>query len=265
MKKFIKRLLRFIYRKIITKFFDIIFSRKKIATKFLGSNYGGWQFLDDKNLNNSVIISCGAGEDVSFDIEMITKYNCKVIFVDPNPRSIKHLDLILQKIGNKRKIEYTKDGKQHIECYDLSKVSIDKIEFVKKAIWTESNKNIKFFYPNNRSHVSLSITNFSNNYDQNSDHIYVETISYSDIIKKFNILELPLIKLDIEGSECNVLNNLLESPVLPKQILVEFDELYTYEINQIKKYNKLHKKLNDTGYKSIVTNSFSNQLYIKND
>ena len=76
---------------------------------------------------------------------------------------------------------------------------------------------------------------------------------------------MPLIKLNIEGSECNVLNNLLESPVLPKQILVEFDELYTYEINQIKKYNKLHKKLNDTGYKSIVTNSFSNQLYIKND
>jgi hypothetical protein len=74
-----------------------------------------------------------------------------------------------------------------------------------------------------------------------------------------------MIKLDIEGAEKNVLEKIIESQVQPKQILVEFDELYTYKIKQLIKYKMIHKKLTEAGYTSIVTNHFSNQLYVKNE
>ena len=51
--------------------------------KHFGSKYGGWHFYDDTSLKYSTIVSCGVGEDISFDIEMINYYKLKVILVDP--------------------------------------------------------------------------------------------------------------------------------------------------------------------------------------
>ena len=50
---------------------------------YLGTEYGGWHFINDENLENSLMISAGVGEDISFDIEMINKYKIKVILIDP--------------------------------------------------------------------------------------------------------------------------------------------------------------------------------------
>ena len=44
-------------------------------------------------------------------------------------------------------------------------------------------------------------------------------------MKKFNIKNIEMIKLDIEGSEVEVLDNMIEDKIFPNQILVEFDEL----------------------------------------
>ena len=55
-----------------------------------------------KNLYNSTIISCGVGEDISFDIEMMNKFNSRIIFVDPTPRAIKYYDQIIKNIGKKK-------------------------------------------------------------------------------------------------------------------------------------------------------------------
>ena len=70
---------------------------------FLGTRYGGWSLLDEDNLNNSTIISAGLGEDASFDIEFASKYNAKIIIVDPTPRSIKHYNEIINSLGNSSK------------------------------------------------------------------------------------------------------------------------------------------------------------------
>ena len=54
----------------------------------LGSPYGGWSFCDISSINGGVVISCGAGEDISFDVEMALKYETNVFIVDPTPRSL---------------------------------------------------------------------------------------------------------------------------------------------------------------------------------
>ena len=73
-----------------------------------------------------------------------------------------------------------------------------------------------------------------------------------------------MLKLDIEGAECDVILNLIENNLLPDQILVEFDELYTYDLKQLRKYLRLHNKLTKNCL-SVKTQHFSNQLYIKRE
>ena len=68
---------------------------------FLGTKYGGWSLVDEDNLKNSTIISAGLGEDASFDIEFASKYDARIIIVDPTPRAIKHYDEIINSLGNK--------------------------------------------------------------------------------------------------------------------------------------------------------------------
>lgn len=159
---------------------------------------------------------------------MINKYKLKVIFVDPTPRSILYLDEIKKNLGSKKSQIYSSNGYQNINSYDLSKIKDDNINFVKQAIWIKSDDELKLYYPKNKSNVSLSVSNFSNGYKKDTDFIKVKSTTYNDLLKKFNITKLTLIKLDIEGAEYEVILNLLKNNILPDQILVEFDELYTY-------------------------------------
>lgn len=94
----------------------------------LGSEYGGWCFLDDPaSLRNSIIVSAGLGEDASFDIEFANKYDAKVLVVDPTPRAIIHFNSINQHIGSPRNQQYVKGGVQPIDAYDLENIKNDQL------------------------------------------------------------------------------------------------------------------------------------------
>ena len=50
-------------------------------------------------MRNSIIVSCGLGNDASFDIDYINKYNAKVIIADPTPAAKKHYENIVNNFG----------------------------------------------------------------------------------------------------------------------------------------------------------------------
>ena len=57
----------------------------------LGTNYGGW--IIPKNIAltpESIIYSVGVGEDISFDLLLSDRYNCKIYLIDPTKRAKKH-------------------------------------------------------------------------------------------------------------------------------------------------------------------------------
>ena len=59
-----------------------------------GTNYGGWYIPKNINLNkNSTVYSGGVGEDMSFDLLLNDKYNCKVILIDPTSRAMDHYNV----------------------------------------------------------------------------------------------------------------------------------------------------------------------------
>ena len=80
LKKYLKKILNVIIRN------NEIEAAKKINS--FGSEYGNWKFIHTDDLHNSIILSAGVGEDISFDVEFINFYNSTIIFVDPTPRAL---------------------------------------------------------------------------------------------------------------------------------------------------------------------------------
>ena len=243
---------------------DLKFSNKQ-GIVFLGTEYGGWSFVDNKNItDNTYIISAGLGEDASFDVELINKYNCKVIIVDPTPRAIEHFKKIMMKAGSPKSENYNKNGKQNVESYNLKKINKENLILIENALYNDDNKQLKFYSPPNKDHVSHSINNWQNDYSKNTDFILVNTISIGKIIDKFNIKNLEMIKLDIEGAEIEVIQNMIENNIYPNQILVEFDELHKSNKVGIKRFWTIHKLLISKNYELIKTQSkFPDFLFLR--
>ena len=229
---------------------------------YLGTEYGGWHFIHDENLENSLMISAGVGEDISFDIEMINKYKIKVILIDPTPRSIEHINKVSKSLGKSNTKEFLDGGSQPIEAYNLKDVNKNDFTLIKKALFNKSNQIVKFFEPPNADHVSHSISNWQNDFKKESKFIEVETISISDIVNFYNIDNIPLLKLDIEGAEIEVVNDMLKNKILPKQLLVEFDELYKNSLKGYLRATYIFFKLLINGYKLINANKFPNFLFV---
>jgi FkbM family methyltransferase len=153
--------------------------------KFLGTEYGGWTIDLDSINEGDVIICGGAGEDISFEEELLKYKNITIIEVDPTEKSHIFLE---------------------------SRVN-DKIKLIKRAIESEDKITVKMFKNKYSNYVSESVNN-------NHSYVYedfheVGVISIKKLREKYNP---SFIKLDIEGSEYNV----LEECIGIKQVCVEF-------------------------------------------
>ena len=235
----------------------------KMKTNFLGTPYGGWNFVTNKNLENSTIISAGVGEDISFDIEFINLFGGKVLFVDPTPRSLIHMEGVIKNLGNKKTSNYDlTSGKQNIKSYDLLNVNNSNIEVINKALTNEADQKVKFYSPLNEEHVSYSISNWEKDKESKRNFIEVETTTISQIALNYNLTDIPLIKLDIEGAENDVLQDMIKKEIKPYQILVEFDELQNITLKSYVKTLQTVMLLLREDYKLININNFPNFLFV---
>ena len=231
---------------------------------YLGTEYGGWSFVDERDLSGCTIISAGLGEDASFDVEFASKYNAKVIIVDPTPRAISHFKEISESFGNPSKQEYSQDGCQPIGAYDLSSLNENNFLLISKALWNE-NKRLKFFEPTNPDDVSHSIVNYLNDYSENTKSIEVEAVTLDSLLAELNLVasDIPLMKFDIEGAEIEVIKRCIEVGITPRQILVEFDELDVPTPKGFARVTEVDELLKNNGYKLLKTNGQADFLYLK--
>ncbi len=228
--------------------FNVVKHDLRIIT--LGSGYGGWSFVDHVNLQESTIISCGLGEDASFDIEFANLYNANIILVDPTPRAIKHYNQIIENLGSTREAKYRNNGAESISSYDLKGLNKNQLRLVEKAIWI-NNSHIKFYLPKNKSHVSHSIVNIQNGYATNTEFIQVEAITLEQLISQFELPIIPILKLDIEGAETVVIENLLSQNIFPNQILIEYDEMQKLNKKTRLKIYACHLAILEAGYRLV--------------
>lgn len=228
----------------------------------LGTEYGGWIFEPSDDLQNSTIVSCGLGEDASFDVEFASRFNAKVIVVDPTPRAISHFTEMMTRVGKAAEETYSDAGKLTAKSYNLSKVSADTLVLEPSAIWIEKTK-LRFFPPANPDHVSHSIVNYQNNYRTDLPYIEVDSITLEDIKMKYGLDSIPLIKLDIEGAEDQVIRYMMEKSIRPRQILVEFDEMFFPTKNSQRIAEEIDSLLRQSGYLCRFFNGSANFLYVR--
>jgi FkbM family methyltransferase len=156
-----------------------------------GTHYGGWDVAVDHITNTSVIYSFGVGTDASFDTEIIKHYNATVHAFDPTPKSI----------------EWVK--KQHFPmAFVLHEYGL-----------ADFDGNIRFNPPENPDHVSHTILERQ---ETKINAIVVQVKKIKTIMKELGHDTIDLLKMDIEGAEYQVIENLAESHIYPTQILVEF-------------------------------------------
>lgn len=255
---------------VVNAFHEIIGARPKIPIRKsrlklvrLGSNYGGWTIAECDNLYRSTILSCGAGEDISFDLLFADRYNARVIIVDPTPKAIAHVTRLIcnleaiEKSSNRREIDYL--------GLRLENLTRDQIILVEKALWSAVG-TLRLFAPPNSEHVSHSALDFQNNYKMEGDFIEVQSTTLPRLLEGFEMLYCRLLKLDIEGAEVEVLQNLSAADILPDQICVEFDELNKPNRKAAERVRRTHEHLERLGYAAVYQDGAGvNFLYVKRE
>jgi FkbM family methyltransferase len=183
---------------------------------WLGSPYGGYA-IPEGVVNSDWICYCaGLGEDISFELELIRRYDCSVYAFDPTPRSIDYV----------RPIADTTAGLHLVPC---GLWAIDSVE--------------RFYEPQDRNHVSHSIANLQ----QTSRYIEVECRSIVSLMRQFGHDEIHLLKLDVEGAEYRILEQLRELDIRPRVLCIDFHrttslDAMTLEIDRLRSagYRPVH-------------------------
>ncbi len=228
----------------------------------LGTEYGGWNFIENDSLNGATIISAGLGEDASFDVLFAARYRARVIIVDPTPRAVVHFRQIQSRIGHPAETSFVDGGHQPAEAYDLTTLSPGQLMLIEKALWIR-NEPVRFFQPANPVHVSHSITNLFNGQTPDAPYLEVPSTTLPEIVAQFSLERIAVLKIDIEGVEVAVLDDMLQKKIYPDQILVEFDEISTPSPKVKSKYEHCDRMLRNAGYLCVFCKGGVNFTYAK--
>ena len=227
----------------------------------LGTAYGGWTFVETPSLNKCQLISCGLGEDGSFDVEFARRYSAEVVIVDPTPRAISHFQSIKTRIGLGRERDYVEGGCQPAEAYECTDLSPSQLTLVASALGDEVGV-ARFYAPANPAHVSHSLVNYQNQYSTDTPFIEVPQTTWEKLLETVDVDRLAAVKMDIEGAEIAVLPKILESGHAPSQIMVEFDELNVPSNRGKRNYEESDALLRKHGYLLAHHDSRADFLYV---
>ena len=156
---------------------------------------GGWWFHPDMLTGDSIVYSLGIGEDADFDLMLIKRFGCELHAFDPTPSTV-----------------------DWIAARELPPA----FHFHPWAV-TARDGTLEL-YPRIRRDGSRSTVMYTMVPEDASieEAIRVPTMSLASIARQLGHDRVDLLKMDIEGAEYEVLDNLLDSMVKPTQLLVEF-------------------------------------------
>lgn len=174
----------------------------------LGTRYGGW-WLDVGLIGRApLLIDCGLGEDISFPMAFLKRFDGQVVGVEPNPRSLAYC-------------------RQHCP---------PGMEIQPKALWKTAGETLSFHLPRPQHQlpkgadgVSGSLVG-SHGYVVGGEALTVNTTTLTELLAAASRDECDVLKLDIEGAEYDVLAELCRSGGIrcTRQLLVEFHHGVTH-------------------------------------
>ena len=158
----------------------------------IGSEYGGWWIPNDLAAPGTVAYCAGAGEDITFDLALVER-GCQLTTFDPTPRAIAHVEANVPS-GND-------------------------FRFVPVGWWNEDTI-LRFYAPRIPEHVSHSAVNLQGT----TDFFTAPVKPVRQLMTELGDERVDIIKMDIEGAEYVVIDQLAREGPLPRALCVEFDQ-----------------------------------------
>lgn len=155
-----------------------------------GSVYGGWHVAADRVSADSVIYSFGVGDDVTFDLALIQEHGLTVHAFDPTPKSLAWVQ--------------RQDFPRQFVFHPYGVAGTD--------------GQLAFHPPKNSQHVSYTMLSGASSHDA----ILAPVKRLATIMKELGHDHVDLLKMDIEGAEYEVIEDMLADDIRPVQVLVEF-------------------------------------------
>lgn len=164
----------------------------RVSYKVLGTEYGGWPLIQEHTPPGALIYSFGVGEDISFDRAAIEEYGCRVLAFDPTPRSMKWIAALSLPAG-----------------FEFHPIGI-----------ANHDGEAEFFEPAHSGYVSFSAT--PNPEAPAAKSIKAKVMRLQSIVAQFDSEAPDILKMDIEGFEYGVIKDILNGPIRPQQLCIEF-------------------------------------------
>ncbi|MGY4330317.1 FkbM family methyltransferase [Bradyrhizobium sp. LB7.2] len=185
-------------RRMLNTFRGRIIHRKTVSIddRILGSDYGGWSVDCSLLGEKSIVYSFGVGEDISFDLELIRRVGCNVHAFDPTPISV----------GWIKKQRVT----SNLQFHDFGLSGQDGL--------------IEFHVPAGGGGHSFSISAQPDAHQQGIVSCSVKRLN--TIMVELGHRSIDLLKMDIEGFEYEVLEDMMRCGLRPRILLVEFHHTY---------------------------------------
>jgi len=159
--------------------------------EFLGTEYGGWSICPEKIRPGSILYSLGVGEDISFDLAMIDKYQVQIYAFDPTPVSI----------------EWIRNQKlpEQFHFFDYGIASFD---------------GTAMFYA--RKDAEQGTYSMLERRKRKTAGVEMSFRRLGTIMNELGHKKIDILKMDIEGAEYEVIDDLLAASISIDQLLVEF-------------------------------------------
>jgi len=174
----------------------------------LGTRYGGW-WLDRTILTpNPLVIDCGLGRDISFDVEFLARFGGTIIGLDPNPESLEW-------------------------CRERCPAGMRLLD---RALWTVAGQSLEFHLPRRKEQLPSGADGVSGSLLSTHEYVsggstrIVRTTDLAELLAEASRDDCDILKLDIEGAEYEVLAALAADRLLARcrQVLVEFHHRATH-------------------------------------
>lgn len=171
-------------------FYGALLNRNyKLITLGNQSTECSWNFHPDVLNSGSIVYSAGVGKDITFEHSLVQKFGCSVILFDPSPTGLATMALPENQIP-----QFKFDPVGLAGSCKVLKLSPPK--------WPEEGSWFK--------------------HDGSGETIEVPCEDLATLMQKHGHKHIDLLKIDIEGAEYEVLEDLLKKRLPVKQVLVEF-------------------------------------------
>ncbi|HKW01850.1 MAG TPA: FkbM family methyltransferase [Vicinamibacterales bacterium] len=163
----------------------------RIRSERHGSDAGEWWIHPDGLGPSSIVYSLGVGTDITFDLSLIDAYRLSVHAFDPTPGAIAYVESQRLPPG--------------FRAHPIGVANRD--------------GRAMFFPPANPNHISHTLLQRP---ETGARAIEVEVRRLSTIMGDLGHQRIDVLKMDIEGAEYDVLEDVVASRLAVGQILVEF-------------------------------------------